>query len=123
MRHKFQKGNSFASKEHKELISQTKSPEERLASKALLKNRVKSLTVAEVLEENANAIVDKCIEMALEGDSTCMKLCLERLLPPRKYIHMESKITAMGILGLLTDGQEQEVIEQEVIEYEEIEGE
>ena len=116
-RHKFQKGNTFASKEHKDLISQTKSPEERLASKALLKNRVKSITVAEVLEENANAIVDKCIEMALEGDSTCMKLCMERLLTKEVYSH-ESKITAMGILGLLTGNQEQEVIEYEEIKDE-----
>jgi hypothetical protein len=117
-RHKFQKGNKFASKEHKELVAQIKSPEERLASKALLKNRVKSLTVAEVLEENANAIVDKCIEMALGGDSTCMKLCMERLLPPRKFIQMESRITAMGILGLLTSEQEQEIIEYEEIKDE-----
>lgn len=105
-RHKFPKGNKFASKDHKQLVALTKTPEERQASKALLKNRVKSLTVSQILEENAEAIMDKCIEMALQGDSTCMKLCVERLIPPKKLIKMESKLTAMGLLGLFPIAQE-----------------
>ena len=105
-RHKFAPGNKFASKEHKALVAQSRSPEEREASKTLLKNKIKSLTVAEVLEEKSEEIVSKCVELALAGDSTCMKLCMERLLPPRRFIQMESKISAMGLLGLFPVAQE-----------------
>ena len=105
-RHTFPKGNTFASKEHKELIALSKTPEEREASKALLKNKIKSLTVSEVLEENAQAIVEKTIELALAGDTMCLKLCLERILPAKKFVSVESKISAMGILGLFPVAQE-----------------
>jgi hypothetical protein len=106
-RHKFEKGNTFASKEHKKLVALTKTPEERQAGKTLLKNRVRSLTVSQILEENAEAIMDKLISLALQGDSTCMKLCVERLIPPKKLIQMESKISAMGILGMFPVAQEE----------------
>ncbi|MHB8069057.1 MAG: hypothetical protein ACYDIC_14305 [Desulfobaccales bacterium] len=105
-RYKFPKGNTFASKDHKELIAQSKTPEERQAKKTLLKNKIKSLTVAEVLEEKAEEIVSKCIALALSGDSTCMKLCMERLLPPRRFIQMESKIDARAILAMFPVAQE-----------------
>lgn len=105
-RHKFAPGNQWASKDHKALIAQNRSPEEREASKALLKNKVKSLTVAQVLEENAQAIVEKTIELALSGDTMCLKLCLERILPAKKFVNVESKLTAMGLLGLFPVAQE-----------------
>src|SRR5690242_12827574 len=35
-----------------------------------------------LLDGEADAIIRKCIEMAKEGDQVCMKLCMERLLPP-----------------------------------------
>jgi hypothetical protein len=35
-----------------------------------------------LLDGEAEAIIRKCIEMAKEGDPVCMKLCMERLLPP-----------------------------------------
>jgi hypothetical protein len=35
-----------------------------------------------LLDGEAEAIIRKCIEMAKEGDQVCMKLCMERLLPP-----------------------------------------
>jgi len=104
-RHKFAPGNKFASKEHKELVAQTKTPEEKVASKTLLKNKIKSLTVAEVLEEKAEEIVSKCVELALTGDSACMKLCMERLLPPRRFIQMEGKIDARAIFAMFPVAQ------------------
>jgi len=105
-RHRFPQGNRFSTREHKALVAQNRSPEEIEASKAVLKNKIKSLTVAEVLEEKAEEIVSKCISLALSGDSTCMKLCMERLLPPRRFIQMEGKLDARAILAMFPVAQE-----------------
>jgi len=36
-----------------------------------------------LLDGEADALVRKCVELALEGNPTAMKLCLERLVPRR----------------------------------------
>ena len=36
-----------------------------------------------LLDGEADALIRKCVEMALDGDRTAMKLCLERLVPRR----------------------------------------
>jgi len=43
-----------------------------------------TLAVEALLEGEAAAIIRKVIEKALEGDATALRLCLERLLPPRR---------------------------------------
>jgi hypothetical protein len=40
--------------------------------------------VEELLEGQAKAITQKAIGKALEGDPVAMRLCLERICPPRK---------------------------------------
>ena len=35
-----------------------------------------------LFDGEAEAIIRKCIEMAKEGDRVCIKLCIERILPP-----------------------------------------
>jgi hypothetical protein len=40
--------------------------------------------VEELLEGQSDAITQKAVEMALEGDSTALRLCLERIAPTRK---------------------------------------
>jgi hypothetical protein len=37
-----------------------------------------------LLEGEAEALTRKAVEMALSGDTTAMRLCLERIAPPRK---------------------------------------
>lgn len=37
-----------------------------------------------LLDGEAEGLTRKAIEMALEGDTVAMRLCLERLVPPRK---------------------------------------
>jgi hypothetical protein len=37
-----------------------------------------------LLDGEANAITRKLIDKAIEGDTTALRLCLERLLPPRR---------------------------------------
>ena len=40
--------------------------------------------VEAILEGQAEALTDKAVEMALGGDNTAMRLCLERIAPARK---------------------------------------
>ena len=37
-----------------------------------------------LLDGQTEELVQKCVEMALSGDGAAMKLCLDRLIPPRK---------------------------------------
>jgi len=48
-------------------------------------SRHKATLAAQVLlDGEAEALTRRCVELALEGDVTALRLCLERLLPPRK---------------------------------------
>ena len=37
-----------------------------------------------LLDGEAQALTRKAVELALEGDTTALRLCLERLMPPRR---------------------------------------
>jgi hypothetical protein len=43
-----------------------------------------TLAVEELLEGEAEALTRKAVEMALSGDTTALRLCLERLAPPAR---------------------------------------
>lgn len=43
-----------------------------------------TMAVLELLEGQAEALSHKAVEMALAGDTVALRLCLERLAPPRK---------------------------------------
>ena len=45
---------------------------------------VATMLAEALLDGEASAITRKVIEKALEGDSAALRLCLERLLPPRR---------------------------------------
>ena len=45
-----------------------------------------TIIAQELLDGEAETLVRKVIDQALEGDSTCLRLCLERILPPRKEV-------------------------------------
>ncbi|WP_109313553.1 DUF5681 domain-containing protein [Ruegeria sp. AU67] len=42
------------------------------------------LAVESLLEDEAEGLARKAIELALKGDTTAMRLCLERIAPPKK---------------------------------------
>jgi hypothetical protein len=47
--------------------------------------RHKATLAAEVLlDGEAEALTRRCVELALGGDMTAMRLCMDRLLPPRR---------------------------------------
>ena len=43
-----------------------------------------SLAIEELLDGEADKLTRKAVDLALEGDTTALRLCLERLCPPRK---------------------------------------
>ena len=45
--------------------------------------------ISALLDGEAEAITRKAVEMALEGDSVALRLCLERIAPPRKDTPVE----------------------------------
>jgi hypothetical protein len=48
-----------------------------------VRNRA-TLAAEVLLEGEAKALTRKAIELGLAGDTTALRLCLERLIPPRK---------------------------------------
>ena len=43
-----------------------------------------TLAARALLDREAEQITRKCVELAKAGDTTALRLCLERLLPPRR---------------------------------------
>ena len=48
-----------------------------------------TLAAQALLDGEAETITRKCIDLALEGDPTALKLCMERICPPRKELPVE----------------------------------
>jgi hypothetical protein len=60
-------------------------------------SRHRASTLAEsLIDGQSQELVNKCIEMALEGDTIALRLCLERLLPPRKTSPINIKVPRMN---------------------------
>jgi hypothetical protein len=43
-----------------------------------------TIALQEMLDGHGDAITKKCALLALEGDPTALRLCMERLIPPKK---------------------------------------
>jgi hypothetical protein len=72
--------------------------------------------VETLVDGSAEAITQKAVDMALEGDSTALRLCMERIAPPRKDAPVnfdlpkmsnaqEASIAASGVLKAVSEGQ------------------
>ena len=44
----------------------------------------------ELMSTKGPEIVEKVIEMALEGDRTCLKMCIDRILPTHKAVELRT---------------------------------
>lgn len=51
--------------------------------------------VEQLLEGEAERLTRKAVELALEGDTTALRLCLERVAPPRKDHTVEFELPKM----------------------------
>lgn len=45
-----------------------------------------TLAAQALLDGHSDTLIKKCMHMALSGDATAMRLCMERLLPTRKEL-------------------------------------
>lgn len=50
----------------------------------------KRTELRELLEPHAPALIEKAVSMALEGDTTAMKMCLDRILPAMKSVEVKN---------------------------------
>jgi len=75
----------------------------------------------ELMSTKGPEIVEKVIEMALEGDRTCLKMCMDRILPTTKAVELRSG-NDKGNVVINIGGLNEKVIEAEEkapLEYEE----
>jgi hypothetical protein len=70
-----------------------------------------TLAIQALLDGEGEALTRKAVDMALEGDTTALRLCLERVAPPRKdspvrfdLPPMESAASASAAMGAILAG-------------------
>jgi hypothetical protein len=54
-----------------------------------------TLLIEKLLDDDAKKIAEKAIELAKSGDSTALRLCLDRIAPTRKDRHIAFKLPKM----------------------------
>jgi hypothetical protein len=54
-----------------------------------------TMAVLELLEGQAEALTQRAVDLALAGDTTALRLCLERVAPPRKDAPVEFALPQM----------------------------
>lgn len=54
-----------------------------------------TLAVRELLDGEAEGLTRKAIDMALEGDGSALRLCLDRIMPPRKDLPVSFDLPAI----------------------------
>ena len=75
-----------------------------------------TLAAEKLLDGEAEELTRKAVELALEGDTTALRLCLERILPPRKGRPItftlpqvtntgDLRAAALAILGAVSEGE------------------
>jgi hypothetical protein len=64
-----------------------------------------TLALQDMLGEHAEALVKKCVVLALQGDTTALRLCMERLLPPRKQCPVQFKLPPITTVAELAQAQ------------------
>jgi hypothetical protein len=58
-----------------------------------------------MLGQHAEPLVKKCVVMAMQGDTTAMRLCIERLLAPRKQTPVKFKLPPITTIAELAQAQ------------------
>src|SRR3954452_2997748 len=57
-----------------------------------------TLAALALLEGEAEALTRRCVELALAGDTTALRLCLERLLPNGRAVRMHLPMRTLAAL-------------------------
>lgn len=75
----------------------------------------------ELMSTKGPEIVNKVIEMALEGDRHCLKMCMDRIIPTSKAVEITHEHQDLGV-NIIIEGvkavEAREAKEQEVFEAE-----
>lgn len=75
----------------------------------------------ELMSSKGPEIVNKVIEMALEGDRHCLKMCMDRIIPTSKAVEITHEHQDLGV-NIIIEGvkavEAKEAKEQEVFEAE-----
>ncbi len=58
-----------------------------------------TLAALELLDGEAESLTRKAVELAMEGDTTALRLCLERIAPPRKDAPVSFSLPEMKTAG------------------------
>jgi len=77
----------------------------------------------ELLSTKGPEIVNKVIEMALDGDRHCLKMCMDRIVPAHKAVEIKHEHKDLGVNIIVEsvkaiekkEKKEQEVFEAEVV--------
>lgn len=75
----------------------------------------------ELMSAKGPEIVQRVIDLALEGDRTCLKMCMDRILPTTKAVELRSQ-EGKGNVVINVGGLTEKVIEadkKKPLEYEE----
>ena len=75
----------------------------------------------ELMSAKGPEIVKKVIDMALEGDRTCLKICMDRILPTTKAVELRSQ-EGKGNVIINVGGLTEKIIEEDKkkpLDYEE----
>ncbi len=58
-----------------------------------------TIVAQNLLDGEAEALVRKVVQLALEGDLTCLRICIERLVPPKKDAPIEIDIPEVSSIA------------------------
>src|SRR5215216_3087087 len=62
-----------------------------------------TLAAMALLEGEAEALTRRCVELALAGDTTALRLCLERLLPKSRAVRLQLPMRTLADLDAATE--------------------
>ena len=68
----------------------------------------KRTALREMLQPHAESLINKVVSLAKKGDTTALKLCLDRLIAP--YRAKDQEIIIHGVHGTLTDKSEKIIL-------------
>ena len=64
-----------------------------------------TIALEDLLDGQAEALTQKAVELALDGDMAALRLCLERIIPPRKSRPIEIELPPVETAGDITAAQ------------------
>src|SRR3954451_9555139 len=74
-----------------------------------------TLAAMALLEGEAEALTRRCVELALAGDVTALRLCLERLLPKSRAIRLQLPLRTLADLDAASETVSEALAEGTVV--------